>query len=77
MRRGCPSCNRLGYRGRVAAFELLRRTPAVRQALRGGLPPGEVEGIARGDGMKGLRDRALEHVASGATSFDEFARLRL
>lgn len=75
--RGCPSCNRLGYRGRVAVFELLRRTPALREALRAGLPPDALEAAAQRDGMHGLRDRALAMVASGTTSFDEFVRLRL
>jgi type II secretory ATPase GspE/PulE/Tfp pilus assembly ATPase PilB-like protein len=75
--RGCPTCNRLGYRGRRAVFELLTGTPEVAAAVASGFAPSEVETLARGTGLRSLRERTLDLVADGITSFEEFARLRL
>jgi type IV pilus assembly protein PilB len=30
---GCPDCFQTGYRGRIAAFEILTMTPEIRQAI--------------------------------------------
>ena len=37
----------------------------------------ELESVAVGSGMITLRERCLELVREGATTFDEFTRLRL
>jgi type II secretory ATPase GspE/PulE/Tfp pilus assembly ATPase PilB-like protein len=51
--------------------------PEVRSAIQAGLPAAELEAIAVGAGMKPLRQRCLDLVREGATTFDEFVRLRL
>jgi type IV pilus assembly protein PilB len=75
--KGCPSCNRVGYRGRQAIFEVLTGAPEVVSGIMNDLSAADVEILAKGSGMKMLRDRALELVAQGITSFDEFQSLRL
>ena len=75
--RGCPSCNRLGYRGRRAVFELMTGTPEVASAIAGGLGSHEVEALARGGGLRTLRQRARDLVGEGVTTLEEFSRLRL
>ena len=75
--KGCPTCNRVGYRGRRALFELLPSSPEVRAALEQGLPAPEIEKAALESGMISIRERCLGLVKEGETSFDEFARLRL
>jgi len=75
--KGCPTCNRVGYRGRRALFELLPSSPQVRAALEQGLAAPEIEKAALDSGMISIRERCLELVKEGVTSFDEFARLRL
>ena len=75
--KGCPTCNRVGYRGRRALFELLPSSPEVRSALEQGLPAPEIEKAALASGMVSVRERCLALVKKGITSFDEFARLRL
>ena len=75
--KGCPTCNTVGYRGRVAVFELLPGSPEVRDAIQGGLPLREVEAAAMAGGMETIRDRCLELIRKGITTFDEFVRLRL
>ena len=41
------------------------------------LPAAEIEAVAVGTGMTTLRERCLELVREGVTTFDEFVRLRL
>jgi type II secretory ATPase GspE/PulE/Tfp pilus assembly ATPase PilB-like protein len=75
--RGCPTCNRVGYRGRRALFEVMNGAPEVRQAVGAALSPAELSAIAERAGMRPLRARCLDLVREGVTTFDEFARLRL
>jgi len=74
---GCPSCNRTGYRGRRAIFEVMTGTPEVRAAVRQAAPAAELEAVAAASGMTRLRDRCLSLVTEGVTTFDELVRLRL
>jgi type II secretory ATPase GspE/PulE/Tfp pilus assembly ATPase PilB-like protein len=74
---GCPSCNKVGYRGRRAIFEVMGGSPEVRASVMNGLSAAEIEAVAVGSGMITLRERCLELVREGATTFDEFTRLRL
>jgi type II secretory ATPase GspE/PulE/Tfp pilus assembly ATPase PilB-like protein len=74
---GCPTCNRTGYHGRRAIFELLTGTPEVRAGIRQGLPAAELEELAAAGGMTRLRERCLKLVGEGVTTFDEMVRLRL
>jgi type IV pilus assembly protein PilB len=74
--KGCPKCNRVGYRGRQAVFEVLTAAPEVRSAVAGRLSAEEVESMAVGAGMETLRSRALALVREGATTFEEFVKLR-
>jgi type IV pilus assembly protein PilB len=75
--KGCPTCNKVGYRGRRAIFEILTGAPEVRAAVQSSLPAAELQSIAVGAGMKTLRNRCLDLVRQGVTTFDEFTRLRL
>ncbi len=75
--KGCPTCNKVGYRGRRAIFEVMNGAPEVKAAILNGMPAAEVESVAVGAGMKTLRSRCLELVRLGVTTFDEFTRLRL
>ncbi len=75
--KGCPSCNRVGYRGRQAIFEVLTASPEVVAGIANGLSPGDVETLARGSGMKLLRERGIDLVTQGVTTFEEFEGLRL
>jgi type II secretory ATPase GspE/PulE/Tfp pilus assembly ATPase PilB-like protein len=67
----------VGYRGRRAVFEVLPGIAEVRSAVQNGLSASEIETIARGAGMRSIRERCLALVREGTTTFDEFARLRL
>ncbi len=75
--KGCPTCNKVGYRGRRAIFEVLTGAPEVQTAILGNLSAEDLESVAIGTGMVPLRSRCLQLVREGGTSFDEFTRLRL
>lgn len=75
--KGCPTCNKVGLRGRRAIFEVLSGAPEVRAAVLNGMPDADVEAMAVGTGMQTLRERGLQLVTEGVTTFDEFTRLRL
>ncbi|HEY7409716.1 MAG TPA: ATPase, T2SS/T4P/T4SS family [Vicinamibacteria bacterium] len=74
---GCPSCNKVGYRGRRAIFEVLTGAQEVRTAVMSGMATAEIEAVAVSAGMITMRDRCLALVKDGTTTFDEFTRLRL
>jgi type II secretory ATPase GspE/PulE/Tfp pilus assembly ATPase PilB-like protein len=75
--KGCPTCNRVGYRGRRAVFEVLSAGPEIRAAVINQLTAPEIEAMAVSTGMTSLRERCLQLVRQGVTTFDEFVRLRL
>lgn len=69
--RGCEACNRTGYKGRVAIYEVLPMTGKVREII---LKHGSTDDIKRQaikDGMKTLRMCALTKVAQGLTTLEE------
>jgi type IV pilus assembly protein PilB len=74
---GCPTCNKVGYRGRRAIFEILNGAPEIRAAIQNNLSAAEIESVAVGTGMTTLRERCLQLVQEGVTTFEEFTRLRL
>jgi type II secretory ATPase GspE/PulE/Tfp pilus assembly ATPase PilB-like protein len=75
--RGCPACNKVGYRGRRAIFEVLSATSDLRAAVLDGLEGDDLQAVAAGTGMRTLRERCLDLVKDGVTTFDEFLRLKL
>ena len=75
--RGCPTCNKVGYRGRRAIFEVMTASPEVKEAVEGGVSADDLQAVAVAGGMRTLRERCLALVAEGVTTFEEFVRLKL
>jgi type IV pilus assembly protein PilB len=75
--KGCPTCNKVGYRGRRAIFEVMTASGEVKEAVEAGLAVDDLEAVAVGAGMRTLRERCLALVGDGTTTFDEFVRLKL
>lgn len=69
--RGCAECNFLGYRGRVAVYELLEMTPSIRRLLSRGADDEQLRARARKDGFVSMRESALMKLAEGVTSLEE------
>jgi type IV pilus assembly protein PilB len=71
---GCPQCHGTGYRGRVAAFEIMEMNDDLRALVLRHASTGELRAAALESGMRSLKDDALDKVAAGTTSLAEVAR---
>ncbi len=65
---GCIECAGTGYRGRTAIHELLDLTDRVREMILAKRPTSEIRRAAREEGMRFLRESALDKVRSGVTT---------
>ena len=55
--KGCLQCRRMGYRGRVGVFEIIRITPKLTQLIQKRVALDQLRKAAREEGMKMLYDR--------------------
>jgi type IV pilus assembly protein PilB len=68
--KGCLQCRRVGYRGRVGIFEVIRITPRLTHLIQKRTPVDQLRKAAREEGMKMLFDSAIDKVAQGLTSLE-------
>jgi type IV pilus assembly protein PilB len=68
---GCIECGGTGYKGRTAICELLDLTDNIREIILARRPTSEVKKAAREEGMRSLRESAVERVLSGITTLRE------
>ena len=73
--RGCLECAGTGFRGRTAIHELLEMTDTVREMILAKRPSSEIRRMAKQEGMKFLRESALERVAAGLTTLKEINKV--
>ena len=67
---GCLHCRRVGYKGRVGVFEVVRITPLMAKLIQNRTPLPELREAARSEGMKLLFDSAIDKVRAGLTSLE-------
>ncbi len=72
---GCEKCNHTGYWGRTAVYELLRVTPAIKQAILAGKTIEQITKKARSEGMSSLLDKGVNKVIDGVTTVEEIFRV--
>jgi general secretion pathway protein E len=73
--RGCEKCRGTGYLGRTCVLELMPLSDAIRQLIKDNA---EVDGIrrkAREEGMRTLRESAIEKLMKGVTTYQEVLRV--
>jgi type IV pilus assembly protein PilB len=68
--KGCLHCRRVGYRGRVGVFEVIRITPALAELIQNRASLADMRKQALADGMKLLYDSALDKARAGLTSLE-------
>lgn len=68
---GCAACHGTGYQGRLAVFEVLSWTPALRRALSKGEALEALARTAAGEGFVPLREHALQQARAGLTTLHE------
>jgi len=65
---GCIECNGTGYRGRLAIAELLNLSDNIRELILDRRSAAEIKRAAKAEGMRFLRESALQKVFAGDTS---------
>lgn len=68
---GCEQCNKTGYRGRIAIFEMMKITSAVAQLTMERADTGHIRKQAIADGMTLLIQDGVEKIKEGLTTIDE------
>ena len=68
---GCIECNGTGILGRSAISELMDLSDNIRALILEKRPAAEIKRAARAEGMKFLRESALERVFAGVTTLKE------
>jgi len=65
---GCIDCNGTGFRGRLAIAELLNLSDNIRQLILDRRSAAEIKRAAKAEGMRFLRESALQKVFTGETT---------
>jgi general secretion pathway protein E len=72
---GCDRCGGTGYRGRIGLYELLVMSDTIRHEIATGADANVIRAQAIREGMKTLREDALEKLAAGLTTPEEVVRV--
>jgi type IV pilus assembly protein PilB len=72
---GCIECGGTGYKGRTAICELLDLTDRIREMILERRPTSEIKKAARDEGMRFLRESAVEQVMAGKTTLREINKV--
>jgi general secretion pathway protein E len=73
--KGCSACHTTGFRGRIGIYELLRMTPAVREAINERSPDPVIRKAAVQSGMVPLVEAARNQIRQGKTTPEEVMRV--
>jgi type IV pilus assembly protein PilB len=72
---GCIECAGTGFRGRTAIHELLDLSDRIREMILAKKPTSEIRRAAREEGMRFLRESALDKVRAGLTTLKEINKV--
>ncbi len=72
---GCIECAGTGFRGRTAISELMELSDRIREMILAKKPTSEIRRAAREEGMKFLRESALDKVSNGTTTLREINKV--
>jgi type II secretory ATPase GspE/PulE/Tfp pilus assembly ATPase PilB-like protein len=72
---GCIECAGTGYKGRTAICELLDLSDRIREMILEKRPTSEIKKAAREEGMRFLRECAVERVMLGTTTLREINKV--
>jgi type II secretory ATPase GspE/PulE/Tfp pilus assembly ATPase PilB-like protein len=72
---GCIECGGTGFKGRMAICELLDLTDSIREMILARRPSSEIKKLAHDEGMRFLRESAVEKVLQGSTTLREINKV--
>jgi len=73
--KGCPKCNKTGFFGRTAIYEMLVVDEKIQELIIQRAPSGEIKKAAKAKGMKTLFQDGLRKVIEGITTPEEVLRV--
>ena len=73
--KGCNSCQKSGFRGRIGIYEMLIVDSKVREMIFAGKPATQIRIHCMSKGMKTLYQDGLDKVLKGFTTFEEVYRV--
>lgn len=73
--KGCVKCRGTGYRGRLAIFEILKYSEAIRQLTTPAADVALIKKISIEEGMVTLRKDAVQKMLKGMTTYEEVLRV--
>ena len=71
---GCNFCGGTGYQDRIGVYELLQMTPEIKRLIVGWATQDELRRLAQKQGMRTLREEAINLVAQDTTTISEVIR---
>lgn len=74
---GCIECGGTGFKGRTAICELLDLSDKIREIILDRRPASEIKKVAHQEGMRFLRESAIEKVLLGITTLREINKVTL
>ncbi len=72
---GCLECNGTGFHGRTAIHELLDLSDNIREMIIDKKPTSEIKRAAHSEGIRFLRESAVDKVAEGVTTLREINKV--
>jgi type IV pilus assembly protein PilB len=72
--KGCATCNKIGYKGRVGLYEVMEINDELRELILVGASALELKKKALEQGMVTLRQSGLVKAALGQTTLEEVLR---
>ena len=72
---GCIECGGTGFKGRTAICELLNLSDRIREMILNRRPTSEIKKTAHDEGMRFLRESAVEKVLTGLTTLREINKV--
>src|SRR5499425_1296375 len=75
--KGCATCSFTGMKGRVAIYEVMPVSQELRDLIIHNAPTADIRETAQSQGMKTLRQNALQKVLDGVMTLEEVLRVTL
>lgn len=72
---GCSKCENIGYKGRIAIYEIMPISPKIKQGIHGEATADKLSDIAVAEGMQTLRMSAARTARDGITSISEMVKV--
>ncbi|QQS60846.1 MAG: Flp pilus assembly complex ATPase component TadA [Candidatus Moraniibacteriota bacterium] len=73
--KGCSVCRGTGYKGRIAAFQLIQVTPEIQTLILRSATSQEIWDVAKKQGARSLFEDAQDKANLGITSYEEIFRV--